>query len=170
MEEIYGDHAKRITRYAIKKESDVFDLCKLQSYIDQLENEYEVKMINHELYHTAMAHDWSRDLCSQFATYEEYAQYGLGAVVLHNGLLVSGASSYTVYKEGIEIEIDTRADYRRKGLGLACAARLIIAFLVRGLYPSRDAQNMGSVELAKKLGYHCDKEYVSYEVYDFGCV
>jgi len=88
----------------------------------------------------------------------------LGAVVLKNGELVAGASSYSRYREGIEIEVDTRKDHRRKGLAYVCGARLILECLERGLYPSWDAQNMWSVELAKKLGYHFSHVYTAYEI------
>lgn len=81
--------------------------------------------------------------------------------------MVSGASSYTVYRGGIEIEIDTRIDYRRQGLALACGAKLIMECLKRGLYPSWDAQNPGSVALSQKLGYHFDREYPVYEINGF---
>ncbi|BBF44900.1 acetyltransferase, GNAT family [Lachnospiraceae bacterium KM106-2] len=164
IEEHYGDNAKRVTRYAIKKESDIFNRERLQQFIDGLDSEYEVKMIEGDLFIQAKQNHWSADLCSQFPSYEEYKEKGIGAVVVHKGEIVSGASSYTVYKEGIEIEIDTREDYRRKGLAAACGAKLILACLDRGLYPSWDAQNLGSVALAEKLGYHMDHEYVAYEV------
>lgn len=75
--------------------------------------------------------------------------------------MVSGASSYTVYRDGIEIEIDTREDERRKGLALACGARLILECLACGRYPSWDAHNKGSLALAEKLGYHPDGTYPS---------
>ena len=42
--------------------------------------------------------------------------------VLKDGELVAGASSYSTYDKGIEIEIDTREDHRRKGLAYACGA------------------------------------------------
>ena len=67
-------------------------------------------------------------------------------------------------QEGIEIEIDTREDHRRKGLAYACGAKLILECLKRGLYPSWDAQNKWSVALAEKLGYHFDHEYTAYEI------
>lgn len=35
-------------------------------------------------------------------------------------------------------------------------------WLERGLYPSWDAANKGSLTLAEKLGYNFDKEYVAY--------
>ncbi|MBR3832696.1 MAG: GNAT family N-acetyltransferase [Lachnospiraceae bacterium] len=45
-----------------------------------------------------------------------------------------------------------------------CGAKLILECLDRGLYPSWDAQNMGSVALAEKLGYHFDHAYDAYEI------
>ena len=44
---------------------------------------------------------------------------------------------------------------------------LIVECLKRGKYPSWDAQNLWSVALAEKIGYHFDKEYTAYEVYKF---
>lgn len=85
--------------------------------------------------------------------------------MLDHGELVSGASSYTVYREGIEIEIGTKEEYRRQGLAAVCGARLILECMKRGLYPSWDAQNKWSVALAEKLGYHYDRTYPAYEVF-----
>ena len=78
--------------------------------------------------------------------------------------IVSGASSYSSYKDGIEIEIDTHKDYRRKGLAYACGAKLILACLEKGWYPSWDAHNKASVALAEKLGYHFDHAYTAFEI------
>ena len=86
-------------------------------------------------------------------------------VVTENSHIVSGAASYTRYIEGIEIEIDTKKEYRRQGLATAAGAALILECLDRGLYPSWDAQNLWSVALAEKLGYSFDYEYPVYEVY-----
>ena len=66
---------------------------------------------------------------------------------------------------GIEIEIDTKEECRRRGLALACGARLILECLDRGLYPSWDAANLDSVRLAEKLGYRFDRAYTAYETY-----
>jgi GNAT superfamily N-acetyltransferase len=81
--------------------------------------------------------------------------------------MVAGASSYTRYQDGIEIEIDTREDYRRKGLAYVCGARLILECLERNLYPSWDAHNRWSVALAEKLGYHFDHEYTAFEIWGY---
>ena len=168
IEEAYKSHAKKITRYAIKKEPDVFNPLKLKAAIESIESDYEIKLIDEAIYQQAMASDWSRDLCSQFESYEVYKEKGLGAAALYKGELVAGASSYTRYNEGIEIEIDTKTEFRRKGLAYACASKLILECMDRNLYPSWDAQNKWSVALAEKLGYHFDKEYTAYEVSLFG--
>ena len=65
---------------------------------------------------------------------------------------------------GIEIEVVTREDYRRKGLAYIGAARLLLECDKRGLYPNWDAANKMSVGLAEKLGYHFSHEYVVYKV------
>lgn len=167
IEESYRERSRKITRYAIKKEKDVFDVKYLSYIVDNIAAPFQLKMIDKELYEQAMSNPWSKDLCSQFIDYNDYKERGLGVVALEDGMIVSGASSYTVYREGIEIEIDTRKDYRRKGLALACGAQLILACLEKGLYPSWDAHNMGSVALAEKLGYHFDHEYTAYEINEF---
>ena len=79
-------------------------------------------------------------------------------------LIVAGASSYTRYDKGIEIEVDTIEAERRKHLATIACAALILNCLDEGLYPSWDAQNLNSVHLAGKLGYEFDHEYVAYEV------
>ena len=164
IEKCYGKNAKKVLRYAIKKEKDVFDKNKLQKVVSQLPVEYELKLLGDDEYALCNNNKWANDLVSQFKDYDTYKKLGLGAVVLKDGQLVAGASSYSRYNEGIEIEVDTREDYRRKGLAYVCGAKLILECLEKGLYPSWDAQNIWSVALAEKLGYHFSHEYTAYEV------
>ena len=169
IEAVYGSDCKRVERYAIKKEPGIFDREKLTAMAEGLDAAYEVKLIDEEIFRQTREHSWANDFTSQYQDFEEYSRVGgLGAAVLQEGELVAGASSYTVYREGIEIEIGTREDHRRRGLATACGAKLILACMDRGLYPSWDAQNKWSVGLAEKLGYHFDKAYPAYEVYAFG--
>ena len=88
-------------------------------------------------------------------------------VILKDGIPVSGASSYASYQGGIEIDVDTKEGYRRKGLAYRCAARLILECLARNLYPSWDAQNLWSLALAKKLGYQYENSYTAYEIWGY---
>lgn len=167
IEECYKEKAKKVTRYAIKKEPDVFDKEKLQKAVENLSSEYTMRLINEEVFNWCKENNWSHDLVSQYKNYEEYHNKGLGVVVLKDGIPVSGASSYSCYEGGIEIEIDTKEEYRRRGLAYACGAKLILECLDRGLYPSWDAQNKWSVALAEKLGYHYDHEYEAYEIWGY---
>ncbi len=164
IEKCYGDKAKRVTRYAIKKEQEVFDIEKLEQAILNLPDGYELKMIDESEYHMCQNNGWANDLVSQYKDYNTYKKLGLGVVALKDGELAAGASSYSRYNEGIEIEIDTREDHRRKGLAYACGAKLILECMKKGLYPSWDAQNKWSVALAEKLGYHFSHEYIAYEI------
>ncbi len=165
IEAYFGERAKKVIRYAIKKEPDVFDRKKLLEAVSGLPEGYVLHEIDEGLYLQCKENGWSRDLVSQYGDYADYCKKGLGIAVLKDGEIVSGASSYTSYREGIEIEIDTREDCRRKGLAYACGAKLILECLKRNLYPSWDAQNKWSVALAEKLGYHFDHEYTAYEVF-----
>lgn len=164
IETCLGEKAKPVTRYAIKKEGDIFDRGKLQAIVDTLPEGYRLQMIDEELFLYCGRINWCRDWVRQYENYDLYQKHGLGAVILKDGEPVSGASSYSGYMGGIEIEIVTREDYRRKGLASICGAKLILECLKRGWYPSWDAQNLWSVSLAEKLGYHFDYKYAAYEV------
>lgn len=162
IEECFPD-AKRVTRYAIKKDTK-FDVDQLQKEIDKLPDGYELKKIDSAIYDKCMEDPVTVDFVSAFGSKEKYLQIGRGMVITKNGEIVAGASSYTRYNEGIEIEVDTVKSERRKHLATVVCAALILNCLNEGLYPSWDAQNMNSVHLAEKFGYEFDHEYVAYEV------
>lgn len=164
IERVFGEKVKRIERYALKKEPDVFDREKLGRLAAALPEGYVLRSIDEELYTQCKSHPWSADLVAQFADYEAYEALGLGVAAIKDGKIAAGASSYSRYREGIEIEIDTEPSHRRKGLATACGAKLILRCLDRGLYPSWDAQNLWSVALAEKLGYHFSHTYTAYEL------
>lgn len=163
----FGDQARPVKRYAIKKEHNIFDKQTLRSAVSSLKPGYSMQMIDADLFALCHANEWSQDLVSQFKDYETYKKLGIGVAVLKGESLVAGASSYARYREGIEIEIDTKEEFRRNGLAYACAAKLILECLDRGLYPSWDAQNHASVALAEKLGYHFDHEYKAFEIWRY---
>lgn len=164
IEAIFGDKAVRRIRYAVKKDPACFDKQHLLDMANSLPKQYEINYIDRTIYRQCLDNDWSADLVSGFRSFNDFERLGLGFVVTENGIIVSGASSYSRYREGIEIEVDTKAEYRRKGLATAVSATLILECLDRELYPSWDAQNLLSLELAKKLGYSFSHEYPVYEI------
>ena len=155
--------AKKVIRYAIKKDTK-FDLSYLGSLVEKLPEGYELKDIDEKIHDMCMSNPVTTDFVSSFENKEKYLDFGRGVVILKSGRIVAGASSFTRYNEGIEIEVDTVEEERRKGLATVASAALILRCLEEGLYPSWDAQNMNSVRLAEKLGYEFDHEYTAYEV------
>lgn len=160
----YGAKATPVIRYAFYKEPNIFDTKKLEQIVCDLPAGCELSLIDKHFYNMCKTENWSADLVSQFKDYETFRRLGLGAMLHKDGVILSGASSYTRYREGIEIEIDTRADCRRQGFALLCGAKLILECKKRGLYPSWDAQNPASAALAQKLGYHFSHTYDAIEV------
>ena len=77
----------------------------------------------------------------KFLSSKDYVNRGLGFVAWHDGKIVAGASSCTVYQGGIEIEIVTHENYRQRGLASACGAALILACLQKDSHPSWDTAN-----------------------------
>lgn len=160
--------AKKVTRFAIKKDTR-FDTKYLRNQMTRFSKEfeimgYEMKEIDSSVFDLCMQDPVTRDFVSSFESKESYLKLGRGVVIMKDGKIVSGASSYTRYREGIEIEVDTAIEERQKGLATLCCSALILKCLEEGLYPSWDAHNMNSVHLAEKLGYEFDHEYVAYEV------
>ena len=81
----FGEKAKKVTRYAIKKEPDVFDRVALQKVVDSLPKDYTLKMMDEELFWHCKEIGWCRDWISQYPDYEMYHKYGLGAIILKDG-------------------------------------------------------------------------------------
>ncbi|WP_041738553.1 GNAT family N-acetyltransferase [Coriobacterium glomerans] len=163
--ENFGAAARPHVRYATRKEPDVFDEQLLSRLTEALPSTVELRDLDDEaLFEACRTAAWSRDLVANFGSFERYRQLGIGVVALSNGIPVSGASSYSRYRFGIEIEVDTMPAERRRGLARACSARLILRCRERGLYPSWDAHSRASLALAEQLGYHLSHPYPVFEV------
>lgn len=118
-------------RYALTLNPGTLHLSALQKAADTLPEGVRLHPIDGLLYRRSFAADWSRDFVALFRDEADYLARGLGVVALKEGELIAGASSYAVHPEGIEIEIDTRADHRRQGLATACGAALMLRCLAR---------------------------------------
>ncbi len=155
--------AQKRFRYAIKKNTQ-FDRARLEALAGALPEGYAFRRIDGELYELCLKSETFEDNVSVFGSKEKFLELGRGFAVMKEGQIVSAASSYSRYREGIDIEIATLKAERHKGLASAAAAKLILACLDEGLYPAWDAANKMSVRLAEKLGYEFSHEYVCYGV------
>ena len=154
--------SRKVKRYAMKKNTK-FNIALLKQMAENLNEEYELKRIDVELYDRCLEEPLFSDFVSVFESKEKFFHLGRGFVITKEGHIVSGASSYSRYRDGIEIEVDTDERERRKHLAEAASAALILDCIKDGLYPSWDAQNMNSVHLAQKLGYEFSHEYTAFE-------
>jgi len=164
VEKAWAGKAVPAERYAIRTDTNRFNPDTLRALRETLPAGVRLAPIDGALYRRALEAEWSRDFVSLFRNEEDYLARGLGVMALAGEEPVAGASSYAVYRGGIEIEIDTREDWRRRGLAAACGAALMLECFARGLYPGWDAASRASVALAEKLGYVFDRPYPVYEI------
>lgn len=165
IEKYFPNNHKKYSRYAIKKELDVFQMDKLKNFIEIVEPKFHIEKIDESNYNKVLEDEFMADCCSNYSSLEEFLKNGMGYVIIHDDEIISGASSYSYCKGSIDITIGTKEEYRQKGLALACASKLILDCLDKNIYPRWDASNLESVALAEKLGYHFEKEYQVYSIY-----
>ena len=99
-----------------------------------------------------------------FHSVEDFLERGAGFCAIHGGKIVSAASSAAASRYGIDIDIATVAEYRKRGLGMAVGARLVLHCLQNGLEPHWLAANADSERLAARLGYRLEKPYETFEI------
>ena len=162
---VLGERAVPFLRYTTRHEPEKFNRRKLFAFTTAVSKEFSIIPIDKDIYFILMEQEWSRDLCGCFRDEEDFLKRGLGFVVTMGGNMpVAGAASYAVCHGAIEIEIDTRPDFRKQGLAAACGAKLILECLSRGLYPGWDAHDSRSLALAEKLGYRLGRSYPAFWV------
>jgi GNAT superfamily N-acetyltransferase len=165
IEKTYPNNLNKFKRYAFKKEEDVFQKDRLMNFIISVESEFQIDKINESNYTRVIEDGFMADCCCFFSSIDEFIKHGMGYIIEKDGEIIAGASSYSFCKRNISITIGTKEKYRRKGLAAACASKLILDCLDKGIYPRWDAANLQSIYLAEKLGYHFEKEYEVYSIY-----
>lgn len=154
-----------IKRYAFRKmKLDDFDVPKLEMIAQKLPEGFVYHRFDEKICELALSMNWSQDFCSNFKTIPYFMEHGIGIAILKENEFVCGASSYTSYDQGIEIEIATKESYRNQGLASCCGAKLILECIMEGKIPNWDAANQTSVSIAKKLGFIYLGEYNTYEM------
>ncbi len=163
IKEVLGERYNEEVRFATSKRENNFDKNKLALFAANVPNGYEVKLIDKELFPLAESLTWAIEAVGNFKSFDEFENdNAIGVAALKDGEIVCAASSYSAYSGGIEIEIDTREDHRRKGLARVCGAYLVFEALDRGLYPSWDAATEISLSIAESLGYIFDRKYIAH--------
>ena len=157
-QELYGSRCKKTIRYQMSDKPTITKKA-LSDNIATLPQGFEIVKINKELYSQALQNEWSQYFVKNYASYKEFEKNGRGYVVVYNGRIVCGTSSYSTCNDGYEIIIATHPAFRRKGFALICASRFILSCFKHGRLPHWDCANEKSFALSRKLGYTLIREY-----------
>ena len=146
-------------RYGFRKDN-TFEPEKLRGFVAELPEGYVLSGMTPEIWaQAAEKKGWMKDFIWNFPDLDTFQAMALGVFALKDGEVVCGASSYSAFNGGIEVEIATDEQHRRKHLARCCAAQLILNCLERGMYASWDAANLISASLAQQLGYRFSHAY-----------
>lgn len=164
LEDQFPGQLRMVSRYALKKDEHHFDKEVLKGFMHAVPQGVKIRRIDERLYRTALKEEWSQDLCANFEDYNHFKEQGFGYVATKGRELLSGCSAYGASEGMMEIQVDTKKEYRHQGLALACSAAFVMECLEKDLIPNWDAVNLQSVGLAEKLGYVFEKEYQVYQL------
>lgn len=164
IETVHKGSIEKFPRYKFRKDPEDLDRDHIKTFLATLPDGYELKKIDESVAKEPSLHEISEDFTGQFDSIDDYVNRGAGFCILYEGQVVCGASSYSIYDDGIEIEVGTDPKHRKKGLATVASAALIEDCLDKGKYPSWDAANLESVKLARKLGYILLGPYDTYYI------
>lgn len=133
--------------------SNRLDLLHLRSLCQRLPAGFRLAQIDLTLAQRVQADLQTEDHIHFFSSPKRFVEIGCGFCALDGERIVSAASSGAVCKKGIEVQVNTHADYRQQGLATCVAAALLVHCLEKGLEPHWCTGNPISVRLAEKLGY-----------------
>jgi len=156
LEEIFQDSIRKSERYSIKKNPE-FNAEQLSKYSEYTQEEYEFVVIEGSLAKRIVEEEFIKIT-------DDYEKNGIGYACIYHNELIGVASSNFIYKDGIEVNIRVREEYRKKGIATALAAKLILLCIQKNMTISWDAANLSSLRLAEKLGFQYDSTYHIYQI------
>ena len=113
---------------------------------------------------TLLEDAWSADIVANTISIGPPFPSPFGFIARLNDRVIGGVGCYAVYASGVEIQIDTRDGYRRRGVATELAKRMLIECRNRSLECHWDAMNPESAALARKLGFVSGRTYRCYEL------
>jgi len=164
IETIHKERIEKFERFEFEKNPKHLDSKHLQGYLSSLPEGYELKRMDESLVNEDSLQELSPEFTGQFDSTEDFLNRGLGFCIVHKGKVVSGASSFSIYDNGLEIEVATDSDHQKMGLATVVSSALILDCIDKGIYPNWDAVNQESLNLAKKLGYVFKQPYDTYYI------
>lgn len=164
VEDEYKNRIRKYSRYATKRSFEHMDFDALEEKVKSLPEDFFLAPLEGSLYDFCVNSEWAKDFVTSFKNDKDWEEKGLGIMIMRGNEPVAGASSYSVYPGGIEVEIITREDYRGRGFAQITGAALLLECRKRGILASWDAAHEGSLRLAMKLGFEFLYEYDCYSI------
>jgi len=159
------EFAGRIRRIRfVELSSASLDAGQLEALSRALPKGYDLARLNAELAEALIRDLGKQWLLDSYASMDDFLARGIGYVVLFEGCVVASAASAVSSSRAIDIDIEVTPAHRRKGLGAAVGAALVLESQRRDFEPLWLASNGVSVHLAQKLGYTACGEYETFEV------
>lgn len=156
---------KRISRYKLKA-CEHFDTDKLKSFTAKIKDfpQLSMRIMNGKDYDSFNPDGWEHDMRGCYKSREDFCEKSFGVIISDCCEIICGATAYSYYSKGIEIQIETKKTYRNQGLATIAAAQLLLECEKRGAIPHWDAAHMQSARMAMKLGFEMVHEYAAYEL------
>ena len=162
LETAFAQRIRRIPFTAFSAES--LDITHLNRLAAAIPPEYSVHRVD-----ASRVERWLADLekawvLEAYGSVDEYLRRGLAYIAVRAGRVVCAAASAVTSSRAIDIDVETAAEHRNRGLATCVAATLAIESLVRGLEPQWYAANEASCRLAERLGYVRQDTYDTFEI------
>jgi len=135
------------------------DRARLLRLITALPAPFELKRIDQPLAEQ-LPTDIGNEVCFEnFYSVDDFLERGIGYCILGGNKIASAATSFARSRRAIDIEIETVANYRKRGLATVVGAQLVAHCLEGGIEPCWLAANAASERLALRLGYVRGERY-----------
>ena len=156
----YSEYIRKAFKPLVCNEPNIIEVGNRTKSIYINGRRISIRPITRQIAEELLKEEWSKDIVINTMVNKEIINSGYGFVAYLDKKIVGGIGCYTLYKDGIEIEIDTHIDYRRKGVATELSKQMILECKKRSMKCYWDAMNTESALLAEKLGFKKINNYL----------
>lgn len=147
----YREKAKLVTRYYLPFAS--LDREKLLSIDLSTDPGYKLERIDERLAETLLDEIGEEYQLRHYSSLRDFAERGCGFCVTNGKEICSAVAAFLRSGNKIQIQVNTKPQYRRRGLAIKASACMLRYCLDNGIAADWDAANAPSRDLAQKLGF-----------------
>ena len=155
----------KTSRFKLKA-PESFDTKALEKVCQKIEDfpELEMRIMNGEDYLSYNPDGWEHNMRGCYKNKEDFCEKSFGIIIHDKKEIICGCTAYSYYSGGVEVQIETKKEYRGKGLASIAAAKYMLLCQQRGKKAHWDAAHIQSAKMAMKLGFEMVGEYITYEL------